>query len=129
MACRQCSRADTLAVHLAPSPMPDSVSEERLRSSAPIHWMGRPFSASMQWTVRKGGSEGGAYDGVMETNRMKGNEPLSGLSTEQVYGALAGTPVRGGCLAGGHTVADSPSPAQLLAFAPGKEQAAGVWEP
>ena len=23
----------------------------------------------------------------------------------------------------------SPSPAQLLAFAPGKEQAAGVWEP
>ena len=26
-------------------------------------------------------------------------------------------------------VRESPSPAQLLAFAPGKEQAAGVWEP
>ena len=26
-------------------------------------------------------------------------------------------------------MAASPSPAQLLAFAPGKEQAAGVWEP
>ena len=28
----------------------------------------------------------------------------------------------------GHNLA-IPSPAQLLAFAPGKEQAAGVWEP
>src|SRR5574337_742898 len=106
MACRQCSRADTLAVHLAPSPMPDSVSEERLRSSAPIHWMGRPSTVIEHSTVREGSSEQRVYDGVMETNRMKGNEPLSGLSTEQVYGALAGTPVRDGCLAGGHTVAD-----------------------
>ena len=31
----------------------------------------------------------------------------------------------------GHLIFDKgiPSPAQLLAFAPGKEQAAGVWEP
>ena len=43
---------------------------------------------------------------------------------QEVY--FIGTVIQNRLLCAGRA---SPSPAQLLAFAPGKEQAAGVWEP
>ena len=65
--------------------------------------------------------------GKIEGRRRRGQQRMRWLDgiTNSMDMDLGGLPTERLLCAG----RASPSPAQLLAFAPGKEQAAGVWEP